>query len=78
MPKRPRPRPLIPTQDLTSRPSDPCIHADCGLSPMAVSLVYVISPLATSLSSFVAQRLSRRAGRVPTTILFKVRKACVG
>jgi MFS family permease len=43
-----------------------------NLSPMMVSLIYVLSPLATALSSFVAQRASRRLGRVATTIFFKV------
>lgn len=39
---------------------------------MAVNLVYVASPLATSASSFLAQRASRKFGRIHVTILCKV------
>ena len=39
---------------------------------MMVSLIYFISPLATSISSFCAQRISGPTGRVSTTIGFKV------
>ncbi len=42
-----------------------------SLSPMAVSGIYVVSPLATSLASFCAQRTSHRVGRVGTTIVCK-------
>ncbi len=42
------------------------------LSPMIVSMIYAFSPLATAVSSFVAQWASRRLGRVATTIAFKV------
>ena len=43
-----------------------------NLSPMAVSGIYVLSPLLTSLASFCAQRLSHHLGRVSTTITCKL------
>jgi MFS family permease len=43
-----------------------------NLSPMAVSGIYVLSPLLTSLASFLAQRTSHHLGRVSTTITCKL------
>lgn len=39
---------------------------------MAVNFVYFLSPLATSASSFLAQKASRRHGRIHVTICCKV------
>lgn len=43
-----------------------------NLSPMAISGIYVLSPLLTSLASFCAQRLSHHLGRVITTVTCKL------
>lgn len=45
---------------------------DYGLSPIMVCWIYVLCSIFTSLSSFAAQRASRRLGRVSTTIGFKL------
>jgi hypothetical protein len=44
----------------------------CGLGPVMVSMIYTVAPVTTSLSSVLAQRISRRIGRVQATITFKV------
>lgn len=54
--------------DLTPPHTTTRIHTAYSLSPIMVNLIYVLCPLATALSSFAAQRASRRLGRVSTTI----------